>query len=276
MTAKSFLLVIFYNVFAVFNSLVIAYENSGNDAHVYLDYKPEARGLHYVNSLIEEYTNRIINSSLQIELVRADEEISRGRMGLTLWVHERWNIPEMDEKRSSQAFDDRVKLPISEDQTLRVSPETVFKNSLYFKLHRSPSPNVFLEVARDGRFVTHSKVTVDIPCTRILPMKEDYVEYPICGRELTLRRHYSQRRYEDVICELRYGSFVRDKKLLSLQWAFNAITGHTVPCSNEIVPRCSIQEILTFHRDVEFIGDSYDELIACFVLTYHHNVNRYI
>ncbi|KAK0417581.1 hypothetical protein QR680_013095 [Steinernema hermaphroditum] len=255
--------------------LGVSFEGSGNDAHVYLDYKPETRGLAYVNELLAEYAHRIVNSSLQIELVRADEEISRGRMGLTLWVHERWNLPDLDAKRSVPAFDDRVKLPFAEGESLRVSPDAVFKNSLYLKLHRTPTPNVFLEVTRDGHFVSHSKITVDIPCTRIIPMKEDYVEYPICGRELSLRRHYVQRRYEDVICELRYGSFLRDKRQLALQWHFNAITGHSVPCSNEMVPKCQIQEILTFQRDVEFIGDSYDELIACFVLSYH-NVNRYI
>ncbi|KHN79044.1 hypothetical protein Tcan_14274 [Toxocara canis] len=251
---------------------VTALEGSGAaDQNVWIEYKDTPITFNYINNALSEYVYRPINTTLQLEIIRAEEEIRRGRISITLWAHQVWHLRE---KALYEALStlwsnrDVIKVVLDHNAQLTLSPQAVFKNALYFKEHYTPLRNTIFHAAKNGRFSLHSKFTIDIPCVRIFPMKLEYIEYPICGKEITLGRHGTYRSSNDVVCEMRFGSYVRDKSLLNLDWAFNAIDGHSSPCSNELIPHCLIQEIQTFRRETEFIGEKFDELIACFLLSY--------
>ncbi|VDK52977.1 unnamed protein product [Anisakis simplex] len=264
------------NVYASFDGSGLA------DQEVWIEYKDNPVNFNIINEALQSHSNRHINSTLQLEIVRAEEEIRRGRMSVTLWAHQVWALPErvLDGVIDRLRLNDQkqIKLQLDRSTKLALSPQAVFKNALYFKEHHTPSSNTILHVRRDGVFSLHSKFTLDIPCVRIVPMKAvrsfchsmkaEYIEYPLCGREITLSRSGGYRSSNDVVCEMRFGSYIRDRSLLHLDWAFNAIDGHSSPCSNELVPHCLIQEIQTFRRETEFVGEEFDELIACFLLSY--------
>uniref|UniRef100_A0A915C028 Uncharacterized protein n=1 Tax=Parascaris univalens TaxID=6257 RepID=A0A915C028_PARUN len=251
---------------------VAALEGSGAaDQNVWIEYKDTPIDFNYINNILAAHSYRPINSTLQLEIVRAEEEIRRGRMSVTLWAHQVWYIHDealLDALSRLSNNQEVIKINLAHNMQLAASPQTVFKNALYFKEHHTPTRNAILHTTKDGRFALHSKFTLDIPCVRIFPMKLEYIEYPICGREISLGRHGNYRSSNDVVCEMRFGSYIRDKSMLNLNWAFNAIDGNSAPCSNELVPHCLIQEIQTFRRETEFIGEKFDELIACFLLSY--------
>uniref|UniRef100_A0A914S2Y7 Uncharacterized protein n=1 Tax=Parascaris equorum TaxID=6256 RepID=A0A914S2Y7_PAREQ len=144
-------------------------------------------------------------------------------MSVTLWAHQVWYIHDealLDALSRLSNNQEVIKINLAHNMQLAASPQTVFKNALYFKEHHTPTRNAILHTTKDGRFALHSKFTLDIPCVRIFPMKL-----------------------------MRFGSYIRDKSMLNLNWAFNAIDGNSAPCSNELVPHCLIQEIQTFRRE---------------------------
>ena len=105
-----------------------------------------------------------------MQIVRAEEEIRRGRMGMTVWYNLSWEMPfEISENFWSD--NQKLKFQLGSASHLSVAPQTVFKNALYLSEHKTPLLNSILHVTKRGRFELHSKVTVDIPCVRILPMQ---------------------------------------------------------------------------------------------------------
>ncbi|MFH4974005.1 hypothetical protein AB6A40_000714 [Gnathostoma spinigerum] len=263
-------------IFLLFCLYVVAQkpEGSGADEKDWDESEGAPLSIEAINKILSHYTHHLINSTVQLEVVRADEEIRRGRLDTVLWIHQIWDVPNVDLGlfASSPLHDDEIifKIPLERSSALILSPQTVFKNALYFRENHTPLLNAVLHISTKGRFAIHAKYNVDIPCVRIVPMKTDYIQYPICGREIGIGKDASgvYRSYNEVVCELRYGSYVRDTSRLRLDWAFNAIDGHSAPCSNELVPHCLIQEIQTFRRQTDFLGEEYDELIACFLLSY--------
>lgn len=103
--------------------------------------------------------------------MRALEAVNRGRLELTVWSHEVWRIPELTSATKLWEHRSSLKLPLESRSQLEISPETVFKNALYFKEHRTPSLNTVLQLTRHGYVALHSQYTLDIPCTKIMPTK---------------------------------------------------------------------------------------------------------
>lgn len=108
---------------------------------------------------------------MQLEIIRAFESVSRGRLELTIWSHEYWKIPELSVATKLWQYQNWLKFHLNSRSELKFSPEMIFKNALYFKEHRTPLLNTILELNNYGDIALHSLYTLDIPCTRIIPTK---------------------------------------------------------------------------------------------------------
>uniref|UniRef100_A0A914X913 Uncharacterized protein n=1 Tax=Plectus sambesii TaxID=2011161 RepID=A0A914X913_9BILA len=211
------------------------------------------------------------NSTLQLELVRAEEELSRGRLGLTLWLHQVWSDP-------SYAFPEKttikqLKLPLEALQPKMSSPQTVVKNALYFKEHSTPTLNGFVTLYANGTFWSHRKITVDLPCVKNFGHRSEEAaddSFPVCARGELSKSDF---RYGETTCEMRYGSYIRDETLLMLLWDYNAVLTQTVPCTGggKMINACRVRETQTLRRQTMFAGDMYDELVACFIIDVFHS-----
>lgn len=209
------------------------------------------------DALLDRILSRVVhfrpdrfNSTLQLELVRAEEELYRGRIGLTLWLHQSWTDPSY--AFSPKTTIKRLKLPLDVLLPKVPTPQTVVKNALYFKEHSTPMLNGFATLDADGTFTSHQKVTIDLPCVKHVGYDHEYSSddsFPVCSRSSAQSKN---RPSVEIICELRFGSYIRDETLLNLQWNFNAIVTQTVPCTSTSgkggISACNVRETQTLRR----------------------------
>lgn len=221
--------------------------------------------LNEINDMLREFSNDVFNVTFQLEFVRAIEAVDRGRLELTVWAHEVWTIPELARENKLWDHRDSVKLLLDSQSQLKFVPETVFKNALYFKEHRTPLLNSVLQVNKHGYVSLHSLYTLDVPCTKIIPTRSKCIKYDLCGMEIKEGQYLNG---IGAVCELYYGSLTRDKTQLNLNWAFNNFGESNMPCSVEFMPRCVITRIRPSKKEVTFLGEEYDELVACIVLAF--------
>uniref|UniRef100_A0A915PGI3 FBD domain-containing protein n=1 Tax=Setaria digitata TaxID=48799 RepID=A0A915PGI3_9BILA len=218
-----------------------------------------------VNSFLKSITKKDFNVTFQFEIVRAVEAVSRGRLELTIWSHEFWYIPELLDAKQFWSKQNWLKLRLNSRTELEFSPEMILKNALYFKEHRTPLLNTILEIRNDGFMVLHSLYTLDIPCTKIIPTQSKCIKYELCGVEIVESQYESS---VSAVCELHYGSLIYDNNQIILNWATSSFHETNMACSVELLPRCVITRIRRSKRETTFVGQKYDELVACIVLSF--------
>uniref|UniRef100_A0A8R1U1Z3 Uncharacterized protein n=1 Tax=Onchocerca volvulus TaxID=6282 RepID=A0A8R1U1Z3_ONCVO len=217
-----------------------------------------------INSLLRQFAYKSFNVTFQLEIMRALEAVNRGRLELTVWSHDYWKIPELSANKLWK-YQDLIKFRLNSRSQLEFLPEMIFKNALYFKEHRTPLLNTILELNNHGNIALHSLYTLDIPCTKIIPTKSKCIKYELCGIEITENPYHSN---VDAVCELHYGSLIHDSTKMHLNWASNNVHELNLPCSIEFMPRCVITKIRLSKKEITFLDDKYDELVACFVLSF--------
>ncbi|CAG9533006.1 unnamed protein product [Cercopithifilaria johnstoni] len=91
--------------------------------------------------------------------MRALEALSRGRLEMTIWSHEYWEIPNLSVATKLLHYKNSLKLHLNSRSDLKFLPEMIFKNALYFKEHRTPLLNTILEINNHGDIALHSLYT---------------------------------------------------------------------------------------------------------------------
>ncbi|KAM3724208.1 Ceramide glucosyltransferase [Dirofilaria immitis] len=247
-------------------SYVATFDGSGNDIDMELDESFKFPiTINTINSLLKQFTYKSLNVTFQFEILRALEAINHGRLELTIWSHENWKIPELSSSSRFWKYQNLIKLRLNSRLQLEFLPEMIFKNAVYFKEHRTPLLNTILKLDNYGNIALHSLYTLDIPCTKIIPTRSKCIKYELCGIEIMESQYYNN---INAICELHYGSLIHDNNQMHLNWASNNIIESNLPCSTELMPRCIITKIRLSKKEVIFLGEKYDELIACFVLSF--------
>ncbi|VIO90152.1 Uncharacterized protein BM_BM17323 [Brugia malayi] len=254
----------------IFSFLILqhvnTFDSSGNDAELELDESHKTPiTIDTVNSLLRKFAYKSFNVTFQLEIMRALEMINRGRLELTIWSHEYWTIPELSIANKLWQYQNFLKIHLNSRSELKFSPEIIFKNALYFKEHWTPLLNTILEINSNGDIGLHSLYTMDIPCTKIIPTKSKCIKYELCGIEITENQDYGN---VDTVCELHYGSLIHDSTKMHLNWASNNVPEANLPCSIELMPYCIIKKIRLSKKQITFLGEKYDELTACFLLSF--------
>lgn len=72
-------------------------------------------------------------------------------------------------------------------------------------------------------------------------------EYTSCGKKLFGNNSTAQN-LGNVICEMRYGSFIKDQSMLTLDWSNEPIDGQTFTCSTGSIPHCTVVDVVTSKR----------------------------
>uniref|UniRef100_A0A0R3RRB5 FBD domain-containing protein n=1 Tax=Elaeophora elaphi TaxID=1147741 RepID=A0A0R3RRB5_9BILA len=218
---------------------VTTFDGSGNDAYVEFDESVKAPfTIDAINNLLRPFAYKAFNVTFQLEIMRALEAINRGRLELTLWSHEYWKISNLSAAAKLLHYRNLLKLHLNSRSELEFSPEMVFKNALYFKEHRTPLLNTILEKC---------------------------IKYELCGVDITEDQYHNG---VDAICELHYGSLIHDSTEVNLNWASNNVQESNLPCSIHFVPHCVIKKIRLSKKEITFLGEKYDELVACFLLSF--------
>ncbi|VDN07865.1 unnamed protein product [Thelazia callipaeda] len=217
-----------------------------------------------INSLLRPFANNALNVTFQFEIMRALEAVNRGRLELTIWTHEVWRIFEPQIVTKLLEEKDSLKIRLNSASDLKFSPETVFKNALYFKEHRTPLLNTVLQLNKYGDISLHSLYTLDIPCTKITRLKSTCIKYEVCGM------HIEEDQYQNnvyAVCELYYGSITQESNQIHLNWASEDFGEPNLSCSVQSLPGCVITRIRPSKKEITFLGGQYDELVACIILS---------
>ncbi|KAL4001687.1 hypothetical protein ACH3XW_0300 [Acanthocheilonema viteae] len=197
--------------------------------------------------------------------MRALEALSRGRLELTIWSQVYWKIPNLPVDTKLLHYQNSLKFHLNSLSELKFSPEMIFKNALYFKEHRTPLSHTILEFNNDSDIALHSLYTLDIPCTKIIPTKSKCIKYELCGIEIAENQYHGN---VDAVYELHYGGLIRDSSEINLNCVSNNVQESNLPCSVQFMPHCIIRKIRLSKKEITFLGEKYNELVACFVLSF--------
>ena len=192
-------------------------------------------------------------SLLQLHIipVRAEDEFFRGRVALTLWLHETWN-----DSRLARPNRKPVLLSPEDVSGLTHSPLAI-KNALYYKAVATPRLHGRLTLYANGTVDSWRQVRIDAPCQ---------LENRQAPSATFAQSRYRQPAYSSFLsrCDLRFGSFLRPHQSLALRWAPIAIDTKDFLCVGRggAASRCSLQTTTTSRKTVRFAGHNFHVLVA--------------
>jgi len=217
-------------------------EDSWNEPHAYTQLMSAKR------------TRTVLNATLRLNMENIQADFTNRHIDMTVWLHQEWIDPNLQfvTKNNLIPKNKRLIFPPSEILPRIQSPQSVVKNAQHFIEHRGAHAyHGLVAIQSDASVHESQKVTVRLPCVST-------TSQPGSGRR-------TRRRFD---CALRYGSYARAARWLSLRWhAYPLNDNMQVACVDAQLQRpCVLVTVTTSRILSTFEADTYEDLLATFAL----------